>query len=620
MSLYDDINNYANNARIQMLAKLAELYPGGRIGKFIGFTASGKRIFEVDGKQVIAKGVSNTAIPEYFSIVIDEAASAEWQKKKKKPAAKPQIKKKPAGARQSRPKPGRVHIFEDSATTTPYLVYARSNDIVRKNERLQGRIDGSGNASEGYSVPEPPNLRPYNNNFIFGCHAYAQAAAFPGSSSYAGAVSNGAACSSADNDAITGILDYYATTTTINESIQLEVEFSSSLYCEGIASATIIAHAADYVFYFVSEDDEFQVDINEIMGMGGGSLFAPRIVYAQHAYSYANENAILSTFLVNVLEDTNTYMSFTGRQIYGAYAHIYNEGFPVTGIMQNYIVHTRKEYDSEQIESKIIKVSIRNTADDLISRSMFAGSQLAITVNFPSIRLLASPTSSAAYDYSQAFAQSFEDHWWYKMYSALGNVNESWWKGSFSIFDLASVDIISLSSTSIISGFLPNRLPQVNKYATADAAQNREGTVRIVQMELYEETENPFTIFNDPAEVVDILGGSEAYTGAMASQVYQDTPYADFYEEFGVEFEANVNLNSGLSVLIDNVFYRNSSVIDFNYSDFTAVPRAVKYWAPNFPISLPQLPIEDNATFAVFNPLVDEAMETVGYASLIYRG
>lgn len=620
MSLYDDINNYANNARLQMLAKLAELYPGGRIGKFVGFTASGKRIFEINGKQVIAKSASNTAIPEYFSVVIDEAASAEWQKKKKKPAAKPQAKKKPAGARQSRPKPGRVHIFEDSTTTTPYLVYARSRDIIRKNERLRGSLEGRGNASEGYSVPDPPTLRPYNNNFIFGCHAYAEAAAFPGFSSYAGAVSNGATCSSTDNDAITGILDFYATTTTIEESISLELEFSSSLYCEGTAAATIIAHQAEHVFYFVSEDDEFQVNINEIMGMGGNSTFAPRIVFTQHAYSYANENAILSTFLVNVLEDTDAYMSFTGRKLYGAYPHIYSEGFPVTGIMQNYVVHTRKEYDSEQMESKIIKVSIRYTPNDLIARSMFAGNQLGPGVGQIGVRLFASPTSSSSYDYSPAFAQSFEDHWWYKMYSALGNVNEFWWKGATSLFELSSLDIISLSSTSIVSGSLPNALPQVNKYATADAAQNREGTVKIVQMELYEETENPFTIFDDPADVVDILAGSEAYTGTMASQVYQDTPYPDFYEEFGVEFETGVNLNMGPTLLNGDIFMKNNFVIDFNYSDFTAIPRAVKHWAPNFSISLPQTPIEDNATFAAFNPLVDEAMETVGYASLIYRG
>lgn len=619
MSLYDDINNYADNARLQMLAKLAELYPGGRIGKFVGFTASGKRIFEINGKQVIAKSASNTAIPEYFSVVIDEAASAEWQKKKKKPAAKPQAKKKLAGARQARPKPGRVHIFEDSTTTTPYLVYARINDIIRKNERLSGSVEGSGNASEGYSVPEPPTLRPYNNNFIFGCHACAQAVAFLGSSSYAGAVSNGATCSSTDNDATTGITDYYATTTTINESISLELEFSSSLYCEGVAAATIIAHPAEHVFYFVSEDDEFQVNINEIMGIGGNSTFAPRIVFTQHAHSYANENAILSTFVVNVLEDTDAYMSLTGRKLYGAYEHIYGEGFPVTGIMQNYVVHTRKEYDSEQMESKVIKVSIRNTANDLIARSMFAGSQIGSGIQV-GVRLFASPTTSASYDYSQAFAQSFEDHWWYKMYSALGNVNESWWKGTGSLGELSSLDIISLSSTSIVSGFLPNALPQVNKYATADAAQNREGTVKIVQMELYEETENPFTIFDDPAEVVDILSGSEAYTGSMASQVYQDTPYPDFYEEFGVEFETSVNLNMGPTVLSDDIFLKNTSVIDFNYSSFTAIPRAVKHWAPNFPISLPQTPIEDNATFAAFNPLVDEAMETVGYAALIYRG
>lgn len=602
-----------------MLAKLAELYPGGRIGKFIGFTASGKRIFEVDGKQVIAKGASNTAIPEYFSIVIDEAASAEWQKKKKKPAAKPQIKKKPAGARQSRPKPGRVHIFEDSATTTPYLVYARSNDIVRKNERLQGSVEGSGNASEGYSVPDPPTLRPYNNDFVFGCHAYALAAAFPGSSSYAGAVSNGAACSSADNDAITGILDYYSTTTTFNQSISLELEFSSSLYCEGVAAATIIAHPAEYVFYFVSEDDEFQVNIDEIMGIRGDSPFAPRIVYARHVHSYTNENAILSTFAVNVLEDTDAYMSFTGRKLPGEYEHVYSEGFPVTGIMQAYVVQTRKEYDSEQVESKIIEVPIRNATDDLLSRSMFSASQIGAGISV-GIRLNASPTNFAGYDYTQVFAQSFEDHWWYKMYSALGNVNQSWWQGATSFGELASLGIISISSTSIVSGFLPTGLPQVHEYGTADSAQNAEGTIRIVQMELYEETENPFTIFNDPAEVVDVLGGNEAYTGTMASQVYQDTPYPDFYEEFGVEFEANVNLNFGLSTFTDNFFYKNTSLIDFNYSNFTAVPRAVKCWAPNFPISLPQLPIEDNATFAVFNPLVDEAMETVGYAYLIYRG
>lgn len=619
MSLYDDINNYANNARIQMLAKFAELYPGGKIGKFIGFTSSGKRIFEINGKQVIAKSASNTAIPEYFSVVIDEAASAEWQKKKKKPAAKPQAKKKPAGARQSRPKPGRVHIFEDSATTTPYLVYARYNDIVWKNERLRGSITGNGSASEAYSVPDPPTLRPYNNDFVFGCHAYAEAVAFTGYSSSARAVSNGAVCSSTDNDAITGILDYYSTTTTFSESISLELEFTTTLYCEGVAATTIVAHPAEYVFYFVSEDDEFQVNINEIMGIGGGSPSVPRIVYAEHAYSYANENAILSTFLVNVLEDAGAYMSFTERELPDEYQHVYGEGFPVTGIMQAYVVHTRKEYDSEQIESKIIKIPTRDTVDDLWSRSMFSASQVGAGVQV-GIIFRTSLASFFAYDFSQAFAQSFEDHWWYKMYSALGNVNQDWWRYEANFDELAYLDIISLSSTSIVSGFLPNMLPQVHTYSTADAAQNREGAVRIVQMELYEETENPFTIFNDPAEVVGVLGRSEAYTGTMASKVYQYIPYPDFYEEFGVEFETTVNLNFGLTILNrgGDAFIKSTSVIDFDYSP--DVPRALKCWAPNFPISLPQLPIEDNATFAVFDPLVDEAMETVGYASLIYRG
>lgn len=103
-----------------MLAKLSQMNQGATIGRFIGYTSSGKKLFEVNGKIVVAKSTGQIDVSEYHKVVIDEAGTAEYQKKKKKKPEKPKQKKR-AAKRQAKPKPGRVHIFEDDQPGS-YLV------------------------------------------------------------------------------------------------------------------------------------------------------------------------------------------------------------------------------------------------------------------------------------------------------------------------------------------------------------------------------------------------------------------------------------------------------------------------------------------------------------------
>ena len=477
MSLYDDINNYANNARIQMLAKLAELYPGGKIGKFIGFTASGKRIFEVNGKQVIAKGASNTALPEYFSVVIDEAASAEWQKKKKKSAERAKAKKKPEAARQQRPKPGRVHIFEDQPIGDYIVKYSsvysgRSTFNGRRFNKISGEVENGASGNDSQTVPTD-DWNPYGDpSKIITCNVAWGQAFVGGFSPDIGIADVSAGSTSISiNLSSSGQLELLWAGVDfgyIEQSVSLS---SGSLDLVSGSAETISFVSNNQLTFFYSYGGNLYEFVPAAHLPLGNDLFLD----AKSFRTWIADGILFETFTV-VVVDLSVKLDDEDNQLSGPIVNPFLENIRV-GKVKTYFMHLRMDLEDGTTQVRTTNMS------ELVTDHLFRAKENTIIITE---RLVANSELDFAglnvrfYDWNLVATNAFEDDWIYEFKTLFESFTDlSFGEGSSvkdfcaSYPNVASID--ELRNASSVEFMFSSRvfLPfAIEEYSSTDDIEN----------------------------------------------------------------------------------------------------------------------------------------------------